>query len=142
MLFFDGFINSTTTLQQFVVQYDNVLRSKAEKEYEADFSSLNTTIPCGSQSFIERQFQEKYTHAKFGEVQNDFRCKMNCNVKNVAFDGIRTTYFVKEALIWKDKSADKMQEVLFHPLTKDIECSCKLFEFKGILCRHNLMVLA
>ncbi|XP_027936364.1 protein FAR-RED IMPAIRED RESPONSE 1-like [Vigna unguiculata] len=140
--FFDGFINSTTTLQQFVVQYDNALRSKAEKEYEADFSSVNTTIPCGSQSFIERQFQEEYTHAKFGEVQNEFRCKMNCNVKNVVFDGIRTKYFVKEALIWKDESADKMREVIFDPSTKDIECSCRLFEFRGILCRHSLMVLA
>ncbi|XP_027936220.1 protein FAR1-RELATED SEQUENCE 5-like [Vigna unguiculata] len=55
--FFDGFINSSTTLEQFVMQYDNALRQKAEKEYEADFASLNTTIPCGSQSPIERQFQ-------------------------------------------------------------------------------------
>jgi len=43
--FFDGFINSSTTLEQFVVQYDNALRQKAEKEYKADFASLNTTIP-------------------------------------------------------------------------------------------------
>jgi len=54
--FFDGFINSTTTLQQFVVQYDNAIRQKAEKECEADFASLNTTIPYGSHSIIERQF--------------------------------------------------------------------------------------
>ena len=45
-VFFDGFINSTTTLKQFVVQYDNALRSKAEKKIEADFGSLNTTLPC------------------------------------------------------------------------------------------------
>jgi len=79
--FFDGFINSTTTLQQFVVQYDNALRSKSKKECEADFASANTTLPCGSQSFIERQFQDEYTHAKFSEVQNELRCKMNCNIK-------------------------------------------------------------
>ncbi|KAK2375490.1 protein FAR-RED IMPAIRED RESPONSE [Trifolium repens] len=30
--FFDGYINSTTTLRQFVKQYDNALRSRAEKE--------------------------------------------------------------------------------------------------------------
>jgi len=46
--FFDGFINSTTTLQQFVVQYENVLRHKVEKECEVDFASLNTTIPCAT----------------------------------------------------------------------------------------------
>ncbi|XP_014489810.1 protein FAR1-RELATED SEQUENCE 5-like [Vigna radiata var. radiata] len=55
--FFDGFINSSTTLHQFVVQFDNALRVKAQKETQADFSSLlNTTIGCGSQSPIERQF--------------------------------------------------------------------------------------
>ena len=46
--FFDGFINLGTTLQQFVVQYDNTLRQKAEKEFEADFASSNTTVACGS----------------------------------------------------------------------------------------------
>ncbi|XP_047153908.1 protein FAR-RED IMPAIRED RESPONSE 1-like [Vigna umbellata] len=31
---FDGFINSSTTLQQFVVQYDNALRVKPKKKYK------------------------------------------------------------------------------------------------------------
>jgi len=70
--FFDGFINSSTTLQQFVIQYDNALRQKAEKEFEADFASANTTVACGSQSPIERQFQLKYTHAKFSKMVNSF----------------------------------------------------------------------
>jgi len=51
---FDDYINSTTTLQQFVHQYDNALAHKVEKENEADFASLNTIIPCGLQSLIER----------------------------------------------------------------------------------------
>jgi len=121
--FFDGFINSTTTLQQFVVPYDSDIRSKVENECEADFSSHNMTLPCGSQSFIERQFQEEYTHAKFEEVQTECRWKMNCNVKNIAFDGSRCIYTVKEALIWKDQSENKIYELISHQLTKDIECS-------------------
>ena len=67
--FFDGYINSMTTLQQFVQQYDNALQHKWEKEKEADFGSLNTVIHCGSQSLMERQFKKEYTHAKFTEVQ-------------------------------------------------------------------------
>jgi len=69
--FFDGFINSSTTLQQFVVLYDNALRQKREKEFEADFPFVNTIVACGSQSLIERQFQLEYTHTKFGEVQTN-----------------------------------------------------------------------
>jgi len=42
-----------------------------EKEFEANYALLNTTLACGSQSLIERQFQLQYTHAKFGEVQTN-----------------------------------------------------------------------
>ncbi|KAK2443538.1 protein FAR-RED IMPAIRED RESPONSE [Trifolium repens] len=54
--FFEGYINSTTTLRQFVKQYDNALRSRAEKEFEANFSSMDTIYLCGSTSCIEDQF--------------------------------------------------------------------------------------
>ncbi|XP_014496683.1 protein FAR-RED IMPAIRED RESPONSE 1-like [Vigna radiata var. radiata] len=94
--FFDGFINSSTTLQQFVAQYDNALRVKAQKEIQADFSSLNTTVGCGSQSPIERQFQQEYTHSKFEEVQMEFRSRMNCFIKETFKDNILNTYTVKE----------------------------------------------
>ncbi|XP_012575559.1 protein FAR1-RELATED SEQUENCE 5-like [Cicer arietinum] len=67
--FFDGYINSPTSLNQFVKQYDNALKSRVEKEFEADFNSIGTTISCGSNSSIEKQFQGEYTHAKFKEVQ-------------------------------------------------------------------------
>ncbi|XP_050878656.1 protein FAR1-RELATED SEQUENCE 5 [Lathyrus oleraceus] len=73
--FFDGYINSTTSLNQFVKQYDNALRSRAEKEFEADFNSMDTTIPCGSNSSIEKQFQSDFTNAKLKEIQVEFRSK-------------------------------------------------------------------
>jgi len=139
--FFDGFINSSTSLQQFVIQYDNALRQKAEKEFEADFASINTTVPCGSQSLIERQFQLHYTHAKFGEIQNEFRAKMNCFVMNVLKDGSIWNYNVKEDFLWNGKRANKFHDVLFDSITTTTKCSCLLFEFRGILCRHCFLVL-
>ncbi|XP_014498618.1 protein FAR-RED IMPAIRED RESPONSE 1-like [Vigna radiata var. radiata] len=94
--FFDGFINSSTTLHEFVIQYDNALKFKAQKEIEVDFSSLNTTVACGSQSPIERQFQDEYTHAKFEEVQMEFRSRMNCFIKDTVMDGNYIKYTIKE----------------------------------------------
>ena len=140
--FFDGFINSTTALKQFVVQYDNALRLKVEKEIEADFGSLNTTLPCVTQSFLERQFQEEYIHAKLVEVQQELRSKINCNIKICECDGIYSKYMVKEECICNGESADKIHEVVFDKITLDIQCTCLLFEFRGIICRHNFLVLA
>ena len=94
--FFDRYINSSTNLQQFVQQYDNALQHKAELECEADFASLNTVIPCTSQSGIERQFQSEYTHAKFNEVQGEFRGKMNCALINAYIEGHACCFTVVE----------------------------------------------
>lgn len=63
--FFEGYITSSTRLHQFVTQYDNALGSRVEKEFEVDFRSMDTTIPCGSSLSIEKQFQGEYMHAKF-----------------------------------------------------------------------------
>lgn len=42
--FFYGYLNSKTTLKQFVKQYDNILKDKIEKESMANFRSFNTII--------------------------------------------------------------------------------------------------
>ncbi|WVZ08217.1 hypothetical protein V8G54_021563 [Vigna mungo] len=122
--------------------YENALRQKAQKENEADFASLNSTIPCGSQSLIERQYQMEYTQAKFVEVQKEFRSRMNCFIKNMCTEGCTTTYNVKEEFIWEGQCGSKFYDVDYDSLSNDIHCSCKLFEFRGILCRHCLLVLA
>ncbi|XP_014503098.1 protein FAR1-RELATED SEQUENCE 5-like [Vigna radiata var. radiata] len=124
-----------------ICSYENALRQKAQKENEADFVSLNSTIPCGSQSLIERQYQMEYTQAKFVEVQKEFRSRMNCFIKNMSTKGCRTTYNVKEEFIWEGQCGSKFYVVDYDSLSTDIHCSCKLFEFRGILCRHCLLVL-
>lgn len=55
--FFDGFVYSSTTLKEFVDQFDNALKKKVENEQAADFASCNATIPYLSFTVIEKQFQ-------------------------------------------------------------------------------------
>ncbi|KAK7404482.1 hypothetical protein VNO78_05409 [Psophocarpus tetragonolobus] len=140
--FFDGYINSTTSLQQFVQLYDNALYRKVEKEYEADLRSFNTTIHCGSNSMIEKQFQTAYTHAKFNEVQAEFRAKINCCVSLRHVEGSICTYDVLEDMIVGGQPKEANFEVVFHRDNHDFICKCLLFEFRGIICRHSLVVFA
>ena len=65
--FFDGYVNSKTTLKQFVEQYENALRDKVEKENLAYFQSFNSKIPCFTMYNIGKQYQEAYTNSKFKE---------------------------------------------------------------------------
>ncbi|KAF5465464.1 hypothetical protein F2P56_015474 [Juglans regia] len=112
--FFDDYVNSKTTLKQFVDQYDSALRRKVENEAIADFNSFNTEIPCISRYPLEKQFQKggRYTFVVADEVQ------------------------VHDDLLKRANYTVKIDEDPF-----DVKCSCKLFEFKGILCRHVLRIL-
>jgi len=129
-------------MKQFVIQYDNALRSKAEKEIEADFASSNTTLPCSTQSLIERQFQEEYTHAELAEVQQELRSKINCTIRSCECDEMFSKYMVKEECIRNGQSDDKMNEIVFDKVTQQIRCTYLLFEFRGILCQYSFLVLA
>ncbi|BAT95429.1 hypothetical protein VIGAN_08215100 [Vigna angularis var. angularis] len=56
-------------------------------------------------------------------------------------EGTITRYTVKEDVIWEGECRSKFHVVVFDPVTTDTHCSCQLFEFRGILCRHSLLVL-
>ncbi|KAI5396435.1 hypothetical protein KIW84_062591 [Lathyrus oleraceus] len=138
--FFDGYINSTTSLNQFMKQYDNALRSRAEKEFEADFNSMDTTILCGSNSSIEKQFQSEFTNAKFKEIQVEFRSKRNCSASLNSMEDCFATYHVLEEILVGDIRKERVLKVVLNKENHDFKCECSLFEFRGIVCRHVLSV--
>ncbi|KAK7378153.1 hypothetical protein VNO80_03590 [Phaseolus coccineus] len=139
---FDGYINRQTTLKQFVDQYNNALQYKAEKEYIADIHSSSNSQTCVTKSSIERQFQSAYTHAKFVEVQREFVGKADCNVFVAFEDGSICHYNVIEDMITEDKPKESLVEVIYNREDCDLKCSCRFFEFRGLLCRHSLAVLS
>ena len=52
--FFDGYVNSKTTLKQFVEQYSNALRNKVHKEMEEDARCLSQQLSCVTDYAMER----------------------------------------------------------------------------------------
>ncbi|XP_042954662.1 protein FAR1-RELATED SEQUENCE 5-like [Carya illinoinensis] len=141
--FFDDYVHSRTTLKQFVDQYDSALRRKAENEAIADFNSFNTEIPCISHYPIEKQFQKIYTIAKFKEVQEEFRGFLYLTTSYFGGDGANFTYVVGDEIKVSDGFIKRVNYFVSvcEESSLDITCSCKLFEFRGILCRHALRIL-
>ncbi|KAF2313526.1 hypothetical protein GH714_011455 [Hevea brasiliensis] len=82
--YFDGYVNSMSTLKQFIEQYEIALRDKVEKEFFADFRSKNTDMNCISDFQWERQFQEAYTTGMYKQVQNEIKQIWDCNVHQSA----------------------------------------------------------
>ncbi|KAG6625741.1 hypothetical protein CIPAW_16G119700 [Carya illinoinensis] len=138
--FFDGYVHSRTNLKEFVDQFDNALKKKIENENLADFQSFNVTIPCISRSSIEKRFQELYTIAKFKEVQQQVNGIIDLNPKLHNSVGAVKTYMVDDEVCLEDFTKLVKYFVDFSEIDAVATCSCRLFEMRGILCRHILAV--
>ncbi|XP_022858998.1 protein FAR1-RELATED SEQUENCE 5-like [Olea europaea var. sylvestris] len=139
--FFDGYVHSKTSLKQFVEQYERALKNKVEKEIQADFKSFSQMVPCATRYEMEKQFQAVYTIAKFREVQEEFTGKLYCDLISTSEGSSGTTYEVCEEQINDEQSHGKTFFVSFQREDCQIVCSCHLFEFRGIICRHMIVVL-
>jgi len=142
MPFFDGYVHSSTSLKEFVDQYDNALRRKVEVENVADFDSFNTTISCVSYWPLEKQFQKMYTHAKLKEVQKEISEVMYCSSSLLKSECGITTYQVIERVEINESYRIKIIfNVCYNGPVCEVNCSCCLFESRGILCKHAISVL-
>ncbi|GJN10350.1 hypothetical protein PR202_ga28437 [Eleusine coracana subsp. coracana] len=139
--FFDGYVNSKTTLRLFVEQYENALRDKVERENDSDFHSFKSTVPCVTHYDIEKQFQSVYTNCKFQEFQKELTCKIYCYSIFIEKEGAIEVHQVTEDMKIGDKRKDVVYDILFNEEEFEVKCSCRLFEFRGILCRHVLCLL-
>ncbi|XP_052195759.1 protein FAR1-RELATED SEQUENCE 5-like [Diospyros lotus] len=139
--FFDGYVHSKTSLKQFVEQYERALRCKIENEFQADVKSFSQVVPCVSKYAMEKQFQKVYTISKFKEFQEEFTGKMYCEVVSTEEGPLGIRYEVREDIIFDEKVKEKKFVVVFEKEKCDIVCSCHMFEFRGIICRHVVTVL-
>ncbi|GFY92815.1 FAR1-related sequence 6 [Actinidia rufa] len=141
--YFDGYINSKTTLKQFVEQYENALAKKVEIEKHEDAKSLHSYIPCITDDELETQFQSVYTNAKFKEFQKLFVRKLKCEVMfERKVDDVWSEYDVEEDITFGEEKRRRRVSftVNFNGETNEANCNCRLFEFKGMVCQHQLMV--
>ncbi|XP_028101345.1 protein FAR1-RELATED SEQUENCE 9-like [Camellia sinensis] len=139
--FFDGYVNSKTTLKQFVEQYDNALRSKVKKEMKADFKSRNKLYGCLTIYEFEKQFRAAYTNAKFKEVQVELKRLLYCRANLVKEEGSICTYHVKKAILVGEKMKTVEFVAYFNASECEMQCMCQWFEFRGIMCAYAITVL-
>lgn len=62
---FHGYINSTTTLDEFLDQYNKTIVGIDCKETDANWKSSHEVVPCVTHYGIEKKFQKVYTNKMF-----------------------------------------------------------------------------
>uniref|UniRef100_A0A2N9GQL6 Protein FAR1-RELATED SEQUENCE n=1 Tax=Fagus sylvatica TaxID=28930 RepID=A0A2N9GQL6_FAGSY len=134
---FDGYLHSSTTLKVFVEQFENVMRNKVENEILSDFECFKGKLECSSSSPIEKQFQEVYTHEIFKRVRIEFSGRQGCIVEEVVRGGEEVKYKIQD-----EAATRRFFEVRFNNFEYLVGCVCRMFKFRGILCRHALFLLS
>ncbi|KAJ6826635.1 protein FAR1-RELATED SEQUENCE 5-like [Iris pallida] len=132
--FYKKYFNTKTSLKVFLTQFEIAMASRYEAEIQADFDSMCSKPSLKTASPIEKQAASFYTRAVFDKFQEEF-------VESLGY----SAYKIKDGPISKfsvarDEDALETFIVTYNAVKKTAFCSCKNFEFSGILCRHILGV--
>nr|KYP55294.1 Protein FAR1-RELATED SEQUENCE 5 [Cajanus cajan] len=133
--YFDGYINASTTLQLFVTQYEKALESRHEKEVKADYDTINTTPVLKTPSPMEKQTAGVYTRRLFIKFQEELVETLTFLANKVDEEELITVYRVA-----RYGEIHKAYFVRFNSFEMKATCSCQMFEFSGLVCRHILTV--
>ncbi|XWS63223.1 hypothetical protein CRYUN_Cryun06bG0077400 [Craigia yunnanensis] len=133
--YFDGFVNASTNLNQFFKLYEKALESRSEKEVKADYDTMNTSPALKTPSPMEKQASKLYTRKLFTRFQEELVGTLTVMASKSDDDDDIITYQVA-----KFGEDHKAYYVKFNVLEMKATCSCQMFEFSGLLCRHILAV--
>ncbi|KAL7215344.1 hypothetical protein ACSBR1_027503 [Camellia fascicularis] len=133
--FFKDFVHSSTLVSDFVHQYEKALDRRHKKEKEKDVKTRTTKAILKTCYKMEAEAGEVYTRKIFLLFQEELFSSQKHKASKYLEEGTKKTY--KVMANGKEK---KIYEVEFDGVEKKATCSCHMFEFVGILCRHILTV--
>ncbi|KAL0376542.1 UNVERIFIED_CONTAM: protein FAR1-RELATED SEQUENCE 7 [Sesamum calycinum] len=133
--YFGTILTAQTPLNEFIVRYEKALKHCREEERKEDFNSFNLQAVLHTKDPIEEQCRRLYTITMFKVFQKELlECYSYVGIK-INVEGAISRYLVQ-----KCGNGDERNTVAFNASTLNISCSCKMFEFEGVLCRHALKV--
>lgn len=133
--FFDGYVNQQTTIPMFFKQYERALENSLEREIEADYDTICTTPVLRTPSPMEQQAANLYTKRVFSKFQEELVETFVYTANKIEGDGV-----VSKFRVAKYELDHKAYMIMLNMSEMKATCSCQMFEYSGILCRHILTV--
>ncbi|KAJ1276078.1 hypothetical protein BS78_05G186600 [Paspalum vaginatum] len=130
-----GHLKSDLDIIRFLKRVELVVQEKRERELQAEFESRKKQPRIRIMTPILIQASTIYTPALFEVFQGEYEKSLAAYVVGsngtnefvIAIGGLRGTFTHEEE-----------RKVIVNPADQIVECSCRLFERTGILCRHAL----
>ncbi|KAM7529892.1 hypothetical protein LguiB_033302 [Lonicera macranthoides] len=120
---------------ELVKQYESILQDRYEEEARADSDTWNKPPALKSPSPFEKHLSGVYSHAVFKKFQVEVLGAVACIPRREKQEDSTAIFRVQDF----EKNQDFT--VVYNELKSEVSCVCRLFEFKGFLCRHAMIVL-
>ncbi|WRX16710.1 FAR1 DNA binding domain - like 10 [Theobroma cacao] len=133
--FFDKYVHKKTTVQEFLKQYEAILQDRYEEEAKANSDSWSKLPTLKSPSPFEKSVAGLYTHTVFKKFQVEVVGAIACHPKPENHDATSSFFRVQDL----EKNQDFI--VTLNEMKSEVSCICRLYEYKGYLCRHAMVVL-
>ncbi|XP_058114046.1 protein FAR1-RELATED SEQUENCE 5-like [Magnolia sinica] len=132
---FDGHLNPYSTLMGFVLGYQKALENRRRDELAANDKNSYGSPLVRTPFDIEKGLIQVYTNEVLKDVIEELFQSPLYNANLVDKRNIPSTFEVTHM-----SKKEKVHIVAYNENERKISCSCHLFEFQGIVCRHSFAV--
>lgn len=129
----DYFTHGRIVLREFVHMYSKAMDNRREKEREAEHITRQTTPNMISNWSIEREAASKYTRKVFYLFQEGVKQIIDLSLELEHANETTCTYKVREI-----EGRKRTRTITYERFEETVSCTCRKFEFDGILCSHAL----
>ncbi|KAH7522412.1 hypothetical protein FEM48_Zijuj07G0135700 [Ziziphus jujuba var. spinosa] len=133
--FFGAFLNAQTPLVEFVSRYERGIERRREAERREDFNTFNLQAFLQTKEPVEEQCRRLYTLTVFKIFQKEVLQSYSYLGFKIYEEGPVSRYLVR-----KGGNDNEKCMVTIGVSNLSVACSCQMFEFEGLLCRHILRV--
>ncbi|KAK1556259.1 hypothetical protein Q3G72_001593 [Acer saccharum] len=136
--FLKKFFKRKLILREFVVQYDKAIADRREKKRLVETATMQTKRNLFCAWNVEYEASKFYTRKIFHYFQDELKKLVDWRLEFENDDGKTRKYKVVKLVTRNLETREIKRSVIYIPSTQSVSCSCRKFEFDGILCAHAL----
>jgi len=133
--FFKDNVRSSITISDFVYQYDQALNVRYVKEKEQDVKTKNSMPILKTCYKMEVEATKIYIRKMFMKFPEELFCSKIYKASKYCEKGVK-----KICKMVAHGKESPFYEVSLDIVETKVICTCHMFEFVGIICRHILIV--
>ncbi|CAL8077923.1 unnamed protein product [Prunus armeniaca] len=132
--FFKQCISKRNSLMDFIIRFERALSHQRQKELVVDHVDAFEVAQCILPMPMNKQMAILYTRTMFQKFEQELIQSTACFLELKTEDASKVVFNVSERKNWETR----MAEVVYVKDSDHALCSCKRFEFVGIICKHIL----